>query len=66
MSERYIDELDDEKRIILSEALSNTTLLNRNIVTLDYKSPYDIFARTPLNASFSDGLAVWDDFRTYI
>lgn len=58
MSERYFDEIDDEKRIILSEALSNSTLLNRNIVTLDYKSPYDIFARTPVNASFSEVLTV--------
>lgn len=54
MSERYNDASPEEKRIILSEALSNSTLLNRNIVDLQYKSPYDLFARTPVNASFSD------------
>lgn len=64
MSERYKDASPEEKRIILSEALSNSTLLNRNIVNLQYKSPYDMLARTPVNASFSDLLRLWDDVRT--
>lgn len=54
MAKRYLDALNDERRIILSEALSNSTLLNREIVDLQYKSPYDVFARTPVNASFSE------------
>ena len=53
MSERYFNASDDERRIILSEALSNSTLLNRKIVSLQYKSPYNVLARTPVNASFS-------------
>jgi site-specific DNA recombinase len=58
MAERYKNALPDEKRIILADALSNSSLLDRNIVDLQYKSPYDVFARTPVNASFSDVLAV--------
>ncbi len=53
MANRYKEASPAEKRTILSEALSNSTLLNRNIVSLQYKSPYDVFARTPVNASFS-------------
>jgi site-specific DNA recombinase len=53
MSERYKEAPPEEKREILSEALSNSTLQDRNIVSLQYKSPYDTFARTPVNASFS-------------
>lgn len=56
MAKRYEDAPPEEKREILSEALSNSTLLNRNIVSLQYKSPYDYFARTPVNASFSEVL----------
>lgn len=53
MSERYIEASPDEKRTMLADALSNSELLDRNIVSLQYKSPYDVFARTPENASFS-------------
>ncbi len=60
MAKRYIDASPEEKRIILSEALSNSTLLNRNIVSLQYKSPYDVLARTPENVSFSEMLPVRD------
>jgi site-specific DNA recombinase len=56
MAERYKNGSPEEKRIILSDALSNSTLEDRNIVDLQYKSPYDMFARTPVNASFSDVL----------
>lgn len=54
MAKRYSDASEDDKRIILSEVLSNSTLLDRNIVSLQYKSPYDVFARTPENATFSE------------
>jgi site-specific DNA recombinase len=57
MSKRYLDVLDDEKRIMLSESLSNSTMLNREMAQIQYKSPYDMFARTPVNASFSQVLA---------
>lgn len=53
MSKRYQDASPEEKREILSNSLSNCTLLNRNIVSLQYKSPYDVLAKTPVNASFS-------------
>jgi site-specific DNA recombinase len=56
MSKRYKQASPEEKREILSDALSNSKLLNRNIVDLQYKSPYDAFARTPVNASFSQVL----------
>jgi DNA invertase Pin-like site-specific DNA recombinase len=54
MSKRYSDASPEEKREILSGALSNSTLKDRNTLCLQYKSPYDVFARTPVNASFSD------------
>lgn len=57
MSKRYSGASPDEKRIILSEALSNSTLLDRNMANIQYKSPYDVLARTPVNASFSQLLA---------
>jgi site-specific DNA recombinase len=53
MSKRYSDASPQEKRNILSGALSNSTLKDRNIVSLQYKSPYNLLARTPVNASFS-------------
>lgn len=60
MSKRYLDVSDDEKRIMLSESLSNSTMLNREMAQIQYKSPYDMFARTPVNASFSQVLPVRD------
>ena len=54
MAEKYRTASPEEKRIMLADVLSNSTLLNRNIVDLQYKSPYDIFAQTPVNASFSE------------
>lgn len=53
MSKRYIDASDQEKRIMLSEALSNSTLKDRKIFNLQYKSPYNVFAQTPENVTFS-------------
>lgn len=53
MAKRYRDASPEEKREILSGALSNSTLQDRNIVSLQYKSPYELLARTPINASFS-------------
>ena len=54
IAEQYRTAPPEEKHIMLADALSNSTLLDRNIVDLQYKSPYDIFARTPVNASFSE------------
>lgn len=57
MADKYRSASPEEKRIILADTLSNSTLLDRNIISLQYKSPYDVFARTPVNASFSELLA---------
>ncbi len=54
MANRYKDASPEEKRIILADSLSNSYLFNRNIVDLQYKSPYNFFARTPYNASISE------------
>jgi site-specific DNA recombinase len=54
LSFEYKDALPPRKREILSEVLSNSTLLNRNIVNIQYKSPYNAFALAPLNPTFSE------------
>lgn len=55
-----------EKRTLLSEALSNSTLLDRNIVEVRYQSPCNIFALAPLNPTFQEMLAGWDDVGTFM
>lgn len=59
LAERYEEAEPDEKRVMLSEALSNSTLLNRNIQEISYKSPYNVFALAPFNPSFSEMLGEW-------
>jgi chromosome segregation ATPase len=56
LSERYKDAEPSEKRTMLSEALSNSTLLDRNIVEVRYQSPYNVFALAPLNPTFQEML----------
>jgi site-specific DNA recombinase len=56
LADEYKDALPDRKRELLSEVLSNSTLLNRNIEEIQYKSPYNIFALAPLNPTFSEML----------
>ncbi|MEO6536541.1 MAG: recombinase family protein [Candidatus Paceibacterota bacterium] len=56
LADEYKEALSARKRELLSEALSNSTLLNRNIVEVRYKSPYNIFALAPLNPTFSEML----------
>lgn len=58
MAESYREASPEEKRVKLSEVLSNSTLNNRNMAKIIFKSPYDILARTPENASFSQLLTV--------
>ena len=64
MSKRYLDASPEQKREILSGALSNSTLKERNTLCLQYKSPYNVLARTPVNASFSTLLRWVEDVRT--
>ena len=54
MSKRYLESTNEERRLTLAEALSKSTLRDRNILNLQYKSLYDAFARTPVNPSFSE------------
>jgi site-specific DNA recombinase len=58
LAKEYEEAKPERKRILLSEALSNSALLNRNIVDISYQSPYSAFAKTPYNASFQEVLAV--------
>lgn len=58
LAERYKAAESTQKRVILSEALSNSKLFSRNIVEVSYKSPYNLFALTPENADFQTLLAV--------
>jgi len=57
LAERYIDAEPSAKRTMLSEVLSNSTLLDRNIVEVRYQSPYSVFALAPLNPTFQEMLA---------
>ncbi|MEO6536500.1 MAG: recombinase family protein [Candidatus Paceibacterota bacterium] len=57
LADEYKHALPARKRELLSEALSNSTLLNRNIQQVSYKSPYNIFALAPLNPTFQEMLA---------
>jgi site-specific DNA recombinase len=54
LSLEYKDALPYRKREILSEVLSNSTLLNKNMAEIQYKSPYNVFALAPLNPTFSE------------
>lgn len=47
---------DVKKKEIIENLLWNLTLENKNIVTVKYKSPFDVIARVPKNASFSEML----------
>ncbi len=47
----YLKATDEEKRKILEKLLSNASVQNKNIVSYQYKSPYQILANTPKNAS---------------
>jgi DNA invertase Pin-like site-specific DNA recombinase len=66
LAERYKAAEPDERRVMLSEALSNSKLFSRNIVEVSYKSPYNVFALAPLNPTFSEMLAEWDNVGTVL
>jgi site-specific DNA recombinase len=63
LSDEYKDALHDRKREILSEALSNSTLLNKNMAKIQYKSPYSVFALAPFNPTFSEMWTLADSNR---
>jgi site-specific DNA recombinase len=45
---------DTKKQLILEKLLWNISLQDKNIVSYQFKSPYNILARTPKNCSISD------------
>lgn len=49
----YLHANDERKHRIANNLLSNLTLKDRKMAQVKYKSPYDVLARTPINASFS-------------
>ncbi len=49
----YLNASDEEKRKMLEKLLSNASVQNKNIVSYQYKSPYQILATTPKNASLN-------------
>lgn len=50
---RFLKAKDEQKAIIVSELLSNSTVYNRKVAKIQYKSPYNIIARTPVCDDFS-------------
>jgi len=53
IAKRYKDATAAEKREMLAEVLSNSTLENRNIVSFQYKTPFAAMAKVPANPSIS-------------
>ena len=52
-SNSYLSLLPEGKRHTLGKLLSNLQIKNQNVAQWQFKSPYDILARTPKNASVS-------------
>lgn len=63
-SKFYKNETEEGKRTHLQKLLSNIVIKDKKIVSYQYKSPYDVLAKTPKNANFLEMLAVWDVIRT--
>lgn len=57
---------DTKKKEVVEKLLWNVSIENKNIVTVKYKSVFEVLAKTPKNASFSEMLAVWVDVGTLI
>lgn len=54
----------EKKKEIVQNLLSNISFKGKEIVTVQYKSPYHILANAPKNVSILTGLAVMNDLRT--
>lgn len=63
-SELYLRGSESEKRNILQELLSNVFIENKNIVSYQFKSPYDVIAKAPKIVDSDTMRALWDDIRT--
>ena len=56
----------EEKRHTLGKLLSNASIRNKTVAQYQFKSPYDILARMPKNASLSVMCTGWNDIRTVL
>lgn len=63
-SKLYAQSSGEARRYQLIRLLSNIQIKDQNIVTYQFKSPFDVLAKGPKNGSLSEMLAVWDDIRT--
>lgn len=63
-SELYLKSSELEKQNILKNILSNACVENQNIVSYQFKSPFNLMVNIPRNADFRTKLALWDDIRT--
>ena len=66
IAKRYKDATAAEKREMLAEVLSNSTLENRNIVSFQYKTPFAAMAKVPAKPSISQLLTSLNEVRTSI
>jgi len=62
-SELYLGATELSKRNILQNLLSNVRIENKNIISCQFKSPFDLIAKAPKNADFVTMRALWDDIR---
>ena len=50
-SKEFLDGDDIKKREVVKNLLWNLTIKDKNIVNIQYKSPFDIIAKMPKNGS---------------
>lgn len=60
-SNSYIQASEEEKRTILGSVLSNIYLKDKNIVSYQFKKPFDLIANTPKKGDFDTMRALWND-----
>ncbi len=62
-TKQYLEVDDTKKRKMLEKLLSNASIKNQNILSYQYKSPFQALAKTPKNADFSILLPALDALR---
>ncbi len=62
--ELYLAASEVVKRNHLQKLLSNISIENQNVLSYQFKSPYDVLAKASKKGDFCAMLAVWDDIRT--
>lgn len=60
-SELYLESSESGKRDILKYLLSNACIKDQNIVSYQFKSPFDLMAQAPKKVNFAEMRALWDD-----